>query len=108
MSFLQPNDAKPLFAQSQSLARFLQAALVERTQAQNRGIKSEQFYVIAQVRHPSALVEGGFITNPADVAKLTTTGYRQQIASAICDGICRYRRAGVPNEPTLAWAAPAE
>ncbi|MBA3962617.1 MAG: N-acetylmuramoyl-L-alanine amidase [Chthoniobacterales bacterium] len=107
-SFLQPRESKPLFAQSESLARFLQAALVERTQALNRGIKSERFYVIAQVRHPSALVEGGFITNPADVAKLTTTGYRQQIASAICDGICRYREASLPNEPTLAWAAPAE
>ncbi len=33
--------------ESESLARFIQAALVEQTQAVDRGIKSEQFYVIA-------------------------------------------------------------
>ncbi len=104
LSFLQPAEPSPLLAKSESLARFLQAALVERTQAVNRGIKSEQFYVIAHVRHPAALVEGGFITNPADVLKLGTAEYRQQIASAISEGIHRYREVLQPNEPTIAWA----
>lgn len=108
LSFLQPPESKPLLAKSESLARFLQAALVEHTRAVNRGIKSEQFYVIANVRHPAALVEGGFITNPADATKLATTEYRQQIASAISDGVHRYREMSSPNEPKLAWAAPAE
>jgi N-acetylmuramoyl-L-alanine amidase len=108
LSFFQPTETQPLVAQSESLARFLQDALVERTQAVNRGIKSEQFYVIAHVRHPAALVEGGFITNPADMTKLATSSYRQQIANAISDGIHRYGEAISPNEPTLALAAPAE
>ena len=92
--------------ESESLAGFIQAALVERTQAVNRGIKSEQFYVIANVRHPAALVEGGFITNKSDVTKLATTEYRQQIALAISDGV-----AALPGnepsraKPTLAMAA---
>lgn len=109
LSFWQPVEAKPLLAKSESLARFLQEALVKRTQAVNRGIKPARFYVIRKVRHPAALVEGGFITNPADVTKLTTAEYRQQIASAISDGIHHYREVLQPNEPTLAWAAaPAE
>lgn len=108
LSFLQPVASKPLLGQSESLARYLQAALVERTQALNRGTKPEQFYVIANVRHPAALVEGGFITNPADVIKLATAAYRQQIASAISEGIHRYREIDEPNNATLAWAAPAE
>lgn len=109
LSFFEPaGKTQPLVAQSESLARFLQEAMIAQTHAVNRGIKSEQFYVIAHVRHPAALVEGGFITNPADVTKLNTATYRQQIASAISDGINRYREVLVPNEPKLALVAPAE
>ena len=109
LSFFEPAaKTQPLVAQSESLARFLQEALIEQTHAVNRGIKSEQFYVIAHVRHPAALVEGGFITNPGDVTKLNTTTYRQQIASAISAGINRYREVLAPNEPKLAVATPAE
>ena len=108
LPFWQHADA-PLTAQSESLARFIQAALVERTRAVNRGTKAEQFYVIANVRHPAALVEGGFMTNKSEVTKLATEQYRQEIASAIGNGVTRYREVGRHNEPRLAWAAaPAE
>lgn len=105
LPFLRRPDSAPLAARSERLARFIQAALVERTRAVNRGIKSGQFYVIANVRHPAALVEGGFITNKSDVTRLTTTEYRQQIALAISDGVHRYREAARGGEPTLALAA---
>ena len=105
LSFWQRSASAPLAAKSESLARFIQAALVERTRALNRGIKSEQFYVIANVRHPAALVEGGFITNKSDVTKLTTTEYRQQIAMAISDGVQRHWEAARRDEPTLTLAA---
>lgn len=107
LSFLQPPESRPLATQSESLARFLQAALVERTQATNRGTKAELFYVITHVRHPAALIEGGFLTNPADVTRLTTSEYRESLARAISEGIGRYREAFSPNEPTLAWASAA-
>ncbi len=105
LPFLKNENAAPVSAQSESLARFIQAALVERTRALNRGTKSEQFYVIANVRHPAALVEGGFITNKSDVTKLATAEYREQIASAISEGIARYREVLRQNKPTLAWTA---
>jgi N-acetylmuramoyl-L-alanine amidase len=104
LSFWRSPSA-PLAAKSQSLARFIQAALVERTRALNRGIKSEQFYVIANVRHPAALLEGGFITNKSEVTKLTTTEYRQQVAMAISDGVHRHWEAARRGEPTLTLAA---
>ena len=67
-------------------------------------VKPEQFYVIAHVRTPAALVEGGFITNKSDVTKLATTEYRQKIASAIGDGLHRYREASKVGKPTLTLA----
>lgn len=105
LPFWQRPASTRLAAQSESLAHFIQAALVEQTRAVNRGIKSEQFYVIANVLRPAVLVEGGFITNKSDVTKLTTTEYRQQIARAISDGVCRHWEATRRSEPTLALAA---
>ncbi len=105
LPFLQPADSSSLTAESETLATSLQGSLVERTKAVDRGIKSEQFYVITNVRRPAVLVEGGFLTNKTDASKLATAAYRQQLATAISDGVERYRAALNKGEPTLAIAA---
>jgi N-acetylmuramoyl-L-alanine amidase len=104
LPFLQRTETDSVASKSESLAAFIQGALVERTRAVNRGVKAEQFYVIANVRHPAALVEGGFLTNKSDLTKLATAQYRAQIARAISDGVVRYRQATRPGETTLALA----
>jgi N-acetylmuramoyl-L-alanine amidase len=91
---------------SQSLAGFIQESLVERTQAFNRGTRAQQFYVIATVRHPAVLVEGGFLTNKEDVAKVTSEEYRERMAAAICEGILHYRDTLRNRQPALAVATP--
>ena len=77
--------------ESQSLAQFIQQQLVAHTQAINRGTKAEQFYVLANVRHPAVLVEGGFLTNKNEIGKLLDANYREQLAVAISDAILKYR-----------------
>ncbi|MEO8440194.1 MAG: N-acetylmuramoyl-L-alanine amidase [Spartobacteria bacterium] len=104
LPFLQRTDSASLTARSEGLANSLQAALVERAQAVDRGTKLRQFYVIAHVRHPAALVEGGFVSNKSDVTKLATSEYRQQIARAICHGVQQYRESSGRGESTLAVA----
>src|SRR5205823_13217107 len=74
-----------------ALAQFVQQQLVAHTQAINRGTKAEQFYVLANVRHPAVLVEGGFLTNKNEIGKLADANYREQLAVAISDGILKYR-----------------
>jgi N-acetylmuramoyl-L-alanine amidase len=93
LPFLQPVSTQPVNAnaESQSLAAYVQEAMVGRTQAFDRGTRAEQFYVVANVRHPAVLVEGGFLSNAADVAKLATESYRQELALAISEGVVRYR-----------------
>jgi N-acetylmuramoyl-L-alanine amidase len=79
--------------ESQSLAQFIQQQLVTQTHAINRGTKAQQFYVLANVRHPAVLVEGGFLTNKNEIGKLADVNYREQLATAISDGILKYRDA---------------
>jgi N-acetylmuramoyl-L-alanine amidase len=82
---VQPN------VESQSLAQCVQQQLVAHTQAINRGTKAEQFYVLANVRHPAVLVEGGFLSNKNEIGKLANANYREQLAVAITHGILKYR-----------------
>src|SRR5437762_8100309 len=88
--FNGPAAESPTLA-SQSLARFIQEAMVARTKAPDRGTKPEQFFVIANVDVPAVLVEAGFLTSKEDLAKLDSNDYREQMAAAISEGILRYR-----------------
>jgi N-acetylmuramoyl-L-alanine amidase len=89
--FLQQPSLESANVESQSLAAFIQEALVTRTQAVNRGTRPQQFFVIANVRHPAVLVEGGFLTNVDEKNKLASGDYREQIAAAISEGVMHYR-----------------
>lgn len=93
--------------ESESLAGFIQEALVARTQAPNRGTKPGQFFVITNVRHPAVLVEGGFMSNKDDATKLMTWDYREQMAVAITEGILRYRDVLKERAATTAETPPA-
>jgi len=91
LPFLQPTAVQLPNPESQNLAGCVQEALVSHTQAINRGTKAQQFFVIANVHHPAVLVEGGFLSNKDETAKLGNPEYREQIAGAISEGIFRYR-----------------
>jgi N-acetylmuramoyl-L-alanine amidase len=103
--FFQGQAAENPTLASQSLARFIQEAMVARTKAPDRGTKVQQFFVIAHVDVPAVLVEGGFL-NKEDIVKLETTDYRDQMAAAINEGILRYRDVLKERQLTLAVTDP--
>ena len=107
LPFLQRVSTEPPDPESQSLAAFVQEALVTRTQATNRGTRSQQFFVIANVRHPAVLVEGGFLTNKDEAVKLTNADYREQMAVGIADGIVNYRTTLVGQDSALTVDLPS-
>jgi N-acetylmuramoyl-L-alanine amidase len=93
------NSPKP---ESQSLAGFIQEALVARTRSVDRGTQPKQFFVIANVSSPAVLIEGGFITNKDELSKLASEDYRDQLAAAVADGILRYRNVVSQHKSALA------
>jgi N-acetylmuramoyl-L-alanine amidase len=96
------NSPKP---ESQSLASFIQEALVARTRSLDRGTQAKQFFVIANVASPAVLIEGGFITNQDELLKLASEDYRDQLAAAVADGILRYRDVVTEGKSGLAATA---
>jgi N-acetylmuramoyl-L-alanine amidase len=103
LPFFSPTPSNSPKPESQSLASFIQEALVARTRSVDRGTQAKQFFVIANVTSPAVLIEGGFITNKDELSKLATEDYRDQLAAAVADGILRYR--DVVNQRKSALAA---
>lgn len=75
---------------SLNLAQGIQAQMIQSLRpVRDRGVKSQQLYL----RHadmPSALVELGFLTNPAEEAALLQLSYQVRAADAILQGILNY------------------
>jgi N-acetylmuramoyl-L-alanine amidase len=42
---------------------------------------------------PAILIEGGFLSNPADARNIYDSAFRKRMARAIADGIVAYKRA---------------
>jgi N-acetylmuramoyl-L-alanine amidase len=63
------------------------ANAVERAGVEFRGIQSAGFRVLVAHARPAVLIECGFLTNRAEAQRLSTAAYREDLASAIADGI---------------------
>ena len=64
--------------------------LIYNTGAYNRGFKKDTYYVTNHTTMPAILVEGGFLTNAEEAAKLKQDYYQEAIANAIVDGVMEY------------------
>ena len=102
--FQGPGAESPSLA-SQSLARFIQEAMIARTKAPDRGTKAEQLFVLDHVAVPAVLVEAGFL-NKEEIAKVDSSDYRDQMAAAISEGILHYRDVLKERQLTLAVSEP--
>jgi N-acetylmuramoyl-L-alanine amidase len=79
----------------------------------DRGVKRARFVVIKANQLPAILVEGGFVSNRMESARVNSPGYRQELAEAIARGLIKFsnimgnRRMSMPFFSKPAPAAPA-
>jgi N-acetylmuramoyl-L-alanine amidase len=59
----------------------------------DRGIKRARFSVLSGIRHPSVLVECGFMSNPYEARLIHDAGYQRTVAKSIAYAIDKYRAA---------------
>ena len=81
--------------ESEMLANAIQSSLYNHLSEKepeliNSGVKMAPFVVLSQIEVPSVLVEISCITNEEEEAKLTTSKYREKVASYITEGIVTY------------------
>jgi N-acetylmuramoyl-L-alanine amidase len=92
----------------ETLAGYIQTALVNRTETGNRGIKARELYVVRHTRAPAVLIEAGFLSNSFDARLLGAPEYRDRLAAAIVEGVIQFHKTQPrPKTPTqLAKAMP--
>lgn len=76
----------------EKFARLVQNELIKNIGATDRGIKTANFSVLRHTKHPSILVEGGFISNKDERSAMLDPQYRQVVADSIARGILLYNR----------------
>jgi N-acetylmuramoyl-L-alanine amidase len=74
------------------LAYQMQKSFVKSLQVQDRGVKRARYRVLREATMPAILIEGGFMSHPAEGKKIFDPAYRRQMAQAIVEGILSYRR----------------
>ncbi len=76
-----------------ALATAVHASMLYHLKAVDRGILRDRWFLLKGIQTPGILVEGGFITSPAECAKIHNPLYRERIAASIAAGIVNYRKA---------------
>ncbi len=81
---------KNVTAKSKAFSQAIQKNLISATSATDRGFKHGDYAVLRQNEIPSILIETGFMSNQADLAKLADDSYRTKIARTIADTVIAY------------------
>jgi len=81
-------------ADSRTLAQDVEHAMTAGTGLRSDGVLTAPFYVTRQTTMPAVLVEGGFLTNAAEAALITTPAFHQKEAQALDQALLTYFGAG--------------
>ena len=76
--------------EDETLAKYIQAQIINNLGTVNRGIKKADFEVLRKTNCPAVLVELAFISNSYDESMLVDQVKRDQFAAAIARGVTDY------------------
>jgi N-acetylmuramoyl-L-alanine amidase len=78
------------------LAYHLLKSIHQSLGVEDRGVKRARFVVLRTAQMPAVLIEGGFMSDPAEAKQIYDTAHRRQLAQAIVDGVLAYKRLVEP------------
>ena len=91
-------------AANAALAVALQAALVQKAEAKDGGVRRARYSLLSSLNCPAALVELGYATHPEESERLNSDEYQTRLALALADGISTF--SVVMNPKTQLKALP--
>ncbi len=88
--FYQAKESKERTLKSKRLAQVILKNIISNTKAKSRGVKQGNYAVIRETTMPAILIEGGFVTNEAELKNLKDPTYIKRLAWGIVRGIEEY------------------
>jgi N-acetylmuramoyl-L-alanine amidase len=83
--------------QSKKLAGYILRHILEQTKASSRGVRKANHYVTRNALMPAILIEGGFLSHPAEREKLKDPKYLRKLSKGIAEGVHSY--IGLKDRP---------
>lgn len=83
-----------------ALATAVHSRAIKSTKAIDRGIQRARFSVLCTIERPAILFEGGFVSNPTEGSKISTSKYQDTLAKSICEGILGYSAVVCSKRPS--------
>lgn len=80
--------------ESERLARCIHSAALSVTGANDRHVRTADYYVLRNTEMPAVLLETGYMTNDTECAKLAGPAYRASLAQAVCGGVRAFLESG--------------
>jgi N-acetylmuramoyl-L-alanine amidase len=74
------------------LAFQVQKSIVRSLNVEDRGVRHARYAVLKNADMPAILIEGGFMSDPAEAKRIENPSHRRKLAQAIVDGILAYKR----------------
>jgi N-acetylmuramoyl-L-alanine amidase len=84
------------------LAYQMEKSLVQNLRVPDRGVRRARFAVLRDAAMPAILIEGGYMTHPAESKRIYSATGRRQMSLVIVKGILAYQRLVSPPPPTPA------
>lgn len=75
------------------LAYQVQKSLVRNLKLEDRGLRRGRWAVLRTAEIPAILIEGGFMSDPAEAKSISSSSFQQNLAQAITDGLVAYLKA---------------
>lgn len=80
-------------AANMALTAALHGAILKDLRLIDRGVRHARFHVLRDVKIPSTLIEGGFLSDPTEGPRIANPEFRERLATAIAQGVATYNRA---------------
>ena len=104
-----PTPANRCEDKSLLLAYQMEKSLVQNLGVVDRGVRRARFAVLRDATMPAILIEGGYMTHPAESKRIYDATSRRQMALAMVNGVLAYRKLTSPPpavHPTAPRPAP--
>ncbi len=103
MSDLKSRNGNLRDSENIALATAVHAMAIYTMGSVDRGVKRARYDVLAGIQRPAILVEGGFVSNPTEGARIHRPEFREALAKAITAGVRNFHtaidRSSVPRRP---------
>ena len=103
-----PTAANRFEQRSLLFAYQVEKSLVQNLRVPDRGVRRARFAVLRDAAMPAILIEGGYMTHPAESKRISSATGRRQMSLAIVKGILAYQRLVSPPPPPVVTKPPVK